>query len=96
MLNSKDTQIAVQINQFMVFGSRVRGDLTEDSDLDVFIKVPGLSPQLRHLISEIAWEISPENNVVISTLVATSFDIQYGLLGANPILKAIKKEGGAV
>jgi hypothetical protein len=37
-----------------------------------------------------------ENNVVISTLVATPFDIQYGLFGANPILKVIEKEGASV
>jgi len=103
MLNSKDTKIALQlknslaqitpVNQFVVFGSRARGTATEDSDLDVFIEVPVLSSQLRRSISEAAWEIGLENSVVISTLVATPFDIEYGLFGANPILRAIKKEG---
>ena len=103
MLNSKDTDIALQfknrlakitpMKQFVVFGSRARGTATEDSDLDVFIEVPVLSSQLRRLISEAAWEIGLENSVVISTLVATPFDIQYGLFGANPILSAIKKDG---
>jgi len=105
-LNSKDTEIALQfkihlaqitpVNQFVVFGSRARGTATEDSDLDIFIEVPALSSQLRRSISEAAWEIGLEHNVVISTLVATPFDIQYGLFGANPILNAIKKEGVAV
>jgi predicted nucleotidyltransferase len=103
MLDSQDTKIALQfknrlaqitsMKQFVVFGSRARGTATEDSDLDVFIEVPTLSSQLRRLISETAWEIGLENNVVISTLVATPFDIQYGLFGANPILSAIMKEG---
>ena len=106
MLNSKDTEIALQfknrlsqitpVNQFVVFGSRARGTATEDSDLDVFIEVPALTPQLRRSISEAAWEIGFEKDVVISTLVATRFDIQYGLFGANPILKVIEKEGARV
>jgi len=103
MLNSKDTEIALQfknrlaqitpVNQFVVFGSRARGTATEDSDLDVFIEVPVLSSHLPRSISEVAWEIGLENNLVISTLVATPFDIQFGLFGANPILNAINKEG---
>jgi uncharacterized protein len=103
MLNSKDTEIALQfkhritqimqVNQFVVFGSRARGTASEDSDLDVFIEVTVLTSQLRRSISEAAWEIGLEHNVVISTLVATAFDIQYGLFGANPILNAIRKEG---
>ena len=103
MLNSQDTKITLQfknrltqitpVNQFVVFGSRARGTATDDSDLDVFIEVPALSSQLRRLSSETAWEIGLENDVVISTLVATPFDIQYGLFGANPILSAIMKEG---
>jgi uncharacterized protein len=103
MLNSKDTEIALQfknrlsqitpVNQFVVFGSRARGTADEDSDLDVFIEVPALTPQLRRSISEAAWEIGFEKDVVISTLVATPFDIQCGLFGANPILSAIKKDG---
>lgn len=103
MLNNKDTEIALQfknrlaqitpVKQLVVFGSRARGTADEDSDLDIFIEVPALTPQLRRSISEAAWEIGFENNVVISTLVATPFDIKYGLFGANPILSAIKKDG---
>jgi uncharacterized protein len=103
MLNSKDTEIALlfknrlaqitPVQQFVVFGSRARGTAAEDSDMDVFIEVPALSSQLRRLISETAWEIGLENDLVISTLVATPFDIQYGLFGVNPILKAIEKDG---
>jgi hypothetical protein len=48
------------------------------------------------MISEAAWEIGLDNNVVISTLVATPFDIQYGLFGANPIMKRIDIEGSPI
>lgn len=73
-----------------------RGKQLRNSYLDVFIEVPALTSQLRRSISEAAWEVGFEKDVVISTLVATPFDIQYGLFGANPILKKIEEEGARV
>jgi predicted nucleotidyltransferase len=106
MLDSKDSLIAqklksrlaqiTQIDQLVIFGSRARGNSNRESDMDVFIEVPALTPDLRRSISEIAWEVGLENDLLISTLVATPDDIQDGLLGANPILRAIEKEGVAI
>lgn len=79
-----------------MFGSRARGDWQEDSDLDVFIEVPDLDAILRRKISEIAWEISLEDGVVISTFVATSDALVESPLAANPILRVIQSEGIAV
>jgi len=81
------------ISRFVVFGSRARGDASEESDLDVFIEVPELSADLRRKISEIAWEIGFEEEVVISTFVVTTRSIQTGPMAAHPILKAIQTEG---
>jgi uncharacterized protein len=106
MLDSKDSQIAqqlksrlsqiTQIDQLVIFGSRARGGADHESDMDVFIEVPALTPDLRRSISEIAWEVGLENDLLISTLVATPEDIQDGLLGANPILRAIEQEGVSI
>jgi hypothetical protein len=49
-----------------------------------------VSPALRRKIREIAWEVSLDSGVVISTLVASE------RLKGQPILKAIKAEGIAV
>jgi len=82
------------IQRLVVYGSRVRGDYAQDSDLDIFIEVPGLLiNKLRREISEIAWEIGLKNDRVISTFVATTASIQTGAVGANPILHAIDLEG---
>ncbi|HAO22159.1 MAG TPA: hypothetical protein DCQ37_17845 [Desulfobacteraceae bacterium] len=36
--------------------SRARGEASEDSDLDVFIEVETLTPELRQQVFELAWD----------------------------------------
>lgn len=81
------------INRVVVFGSRARGDASPDSDLDVFIEIPELNAALRRKISEIAWEVSLDEEILISTFVVTTAAILDSPFGANPILRTITTEG---
>jgi predicted nucleotidyltransferase len=102
-LTNTDRQIAQEFQQrlrsfvpildFCIFGSRVRGHASEDSDLDVFIEVERLTPELRRQIFEVAWEVGFERDRVISTIVATREDLQHGAFGANPLMRQIEEEG---
>jgi uncharacterized protein len=83
----------VAILQFCVFGSRARGDATAGSDLDVFLVVDHIDPDLRERISEIAWEVGFENDLVLSTFVVTVEQLEHGPLGVSPIIRQIEKEG---
>lgn len=103
MLTETDRKIACELRRrltsiipvldFCVFGSRVRGTATEDSDLDVFIEVETLTHELRQRIFELAWEVGFEMDRVISTIVATRDQLQHGAIGANPLIRNIEKEG---
>jgi predicted nucleotidyltransferase len=89
-------QAITSVKRLVVYGSRARGDDSEESDLDLFIELEALTPQLRKQISDLAWEIGFEEDVVISTFVATSQAITDSALAANPILMAIRSDGIAV
>ena len=83
----------VPIFQFRVFGSRARGDATAGSDLDIFLVVDHIDADLREKISEVAWEVGFENDVVLSTFVVTIEQLQRGPVGVSPIIRQIEKEG---
>jgi len=102
MLTSADLRIAKRlkrrltkstpVNCLKVYGSRARGDSVPESDLDVYIEVPSITPALHRQISEIAWEISLDEGAVISTLVASGSNPLIG----QPIRLAIEREGIAI
>ena len=101
MLSTRDARIArkvkrrlseiTPVKRLVVYGSRARGKPVKYSDLDLYIELgTKVNPSLRKKIREIAWEVSLDSGVVISTLVAGE------RLKGQPILKAIKAEGIAV
>jgi len=83
----------VPILQFSVFGSRARGDATAGSDLDVFLVVSQIDTDLRERISEVAWEVGFEHDLVLSTFVVTADQLEHGPLGVSPIIRQIEREG---
>lgn len=102
-MNATDREIArelrqrlaqgVKIEDFRVFGSRVRGEATPESDLDVYLVVSELTPALRRWIDEIAWEVGFDRDRVISTLVTTRRGLEQGPFGAQPVVQIIEREG---
>jgi predicted nucleotidyltransferase len=101
MLSTRDARIArkvksrlseiTPVKRLVVYGSRARGKPTRYSDLDLYIELrTKVNPALRRKIREVAWEVSLDSGVVITTLVGGE------RLKGQPILKAINTEGIAV
>ncbi len=85
---------AFDIEEIVLFGSVVRGDADEESDLDLLIttKVP-LSRIVRHQITDIVCEINLQFDTNLSSLVVDSASWQTGMFSILPIHNEILREG---
>jgi len=102
-VTKKDYEIAKELKEklskivhlldFRVFGSRVRGNQDEYSDMDVFIEVESLGKELEEKLHEVAWEIGLENSIYISPLIFTRYEVENSPLRVSPIIKNITSEG---
>jgi len=75
------------------FGSRARGDADEDSDLDVCVVVNKLGQKISEQISEIAWRIGFENNLLITTIKYSREEFEEGPLSVSPLVRTVLDEG---
>lgn len=76
-----------------VFGSRARGEATWESDLDIFIVLDTVTPDIRRRIGELAWEVGFAAGLVITPLVVARDDLENGPLAASPLIARIEAEG---
>lgn len=75
------------------FGSRVRGDATWESDLDVCVVVDHLTNEDRHVLWNMAWEIGFEQDMLISAVPFSKDEFEYGPCSESPLVFNILREG---
>lgn len=87
----------IELARVEVFGSRARGDHTADSDLDVLVLVnEEVSPRVRRIVSDCAWEASFGSPFVLSTVVYPAGSWDHGPLHHSLLAQAVAREGIAL
>ncbi|NLJ49494.1 MAG: nucleotidyltransferase domain-containing protein [Candidatus Atribacteria bacterium] len=77
------------------FGSRVKGNASWESDLDVYIIIKDLTTDSSKQIIDIAWEVGFQRDVIISPLIFSQEQFESGPLSESSIVKTILREGVA-
>jgi predicted nucleotidyltransferase len=76
-----------------MFGSRARGDAGDDSDLDVCVVLKSTTEETYPFIRNVAWEVGFENERVITSVVLTESDFEFGPMSESTLVKNILSEG---
>ena len=75
------------------FGSRARGNATWDSDFDICIVLDHVDQKTDRWIRDIAWEVSFENECVITTVVLDADQFENGPMSESTLVTNVVREG---
>jgi len=78
------------------FGSRVRGEATWESDLDVCLVLDRpVTRSMKDWIGEVAWDVGYEADRLITTVVFERRAFEEGPQSVSPLVATILREGVA-
>jgi predicted nucleotidyltransferase len=86
----------VKVHEVTVFGSRARGDATEESDLDVLVVVDYLDHSLERYISDCAWEAGFPEDVIIIPIAISLDTLKNSPIRESVFIKNVYQEGVSV
>jgi len=83
----------IKVHEVRVFGSRARGDATEDSDLDVLVVVDYLDHATEKYISDCAWEAGFPDDIVMMPVAITLDNLKNSPLRESVFIRTVYREG---
>lgn len=86
-------QCGDQIAHVWLFGSKVRGDFDEESDVDLLIVARNGSDALGEAVGEIAYALSLEHGVLLCEHVVSAYRFAQMRARQEPIYKNVVREG---
>lgn len=76
-----------------LFGSKVKGKGTKDSDVDIFIVLEQCDWEIEKKIYELCFEISLKYDTLLSPIIYSKKEIQDDLIKATPFYQVVEREG---
>jgi len=96
--NRLSSDLKAQLKQVIVYGSRARGDESDDSDLDVIVlvenKTPAIDSALNDLIYQVMWD--HDFRPIISLKVFAYSEFHDALKRGFSYYRNVQQEGIAV
>jgi predicted nucleotidyltransferase len=96
--NRLTQDMAKQVKRLIVFGSRAKGEATEDSDLDLVALVDEFTPQLEEQLEDIAYQVMWDHDFkpIISLKVFQETSYADALGKGYSFYRHVEAEGVAV
>ena len=76
-----------------LFGSKVRGDFSSDSDIDILLVVKKKTPEVRDAIFDILFDVDPYYKFKVSPVIYSEFEYQRNKELESTFVETISKEG---
>jgi len=105
MMQERDWEIlrmfAARVREFhptariWAYGSRTRGEAKSESDLDVCVVLDEADANIRRQISDLAWEVGFDQDMIISTVVFSVEMFERGRCSVSGLVQTIRQEGVA-
>lgn len=86
-------QLGKRLIKVEMFGSKVKGNFTEDSDIDVLIIVKERTLDVMDRIGDIAAELTLEYNIPISPIVFSEHEYKVNVDMSSPFILSVDAEG---
>lgn len=83
------------LQDFRIFGSTARNDRKNESDIDVYIRIPKLNRKIEENLFDLAYEIELKYDCVIDLFIFDN-SVQKGINNSIPVYQNILKEGLAI
>jgi predicted nucleotidyltransferase len=76
-----------------LFGSRARGDHYPDSYFDILVVIKDLSKANKRIISDLAWEVGFERNLLLAPIVYNFERFSYPAIQKSLFISNVMREG---
>ncbi|MEA3448661.1 MAG: nucleotidyltransferase domain-containing protein [Bacteroidota bacterium] len=82
------------VSDVVIFGSRVRGQATKNSDYDVLIVLnTNYDRKIQKLINDLCYDFDLKYNIFLDTQVISEFELKNSIRGKHPVFRNALKEG---
>ena len=79
--------------EVLLYGSAARGQLDEESDIDLLVVLPRLDWEIQKEVSDVCFDAGLQCDRVISTLCYTTEEMEHSPLRSSPLVLTARREG---
>ncbi len=79
--------------EVILYGSAARGQMDEESDIDLLVVLPRIDWEIQKEISDLCFDAGLQCGRVISTLCYTTEEMERSPLRSSPLVLTARREG---